>query len=310
MPVSDEERNKYIAFVGEQIKRLKSLEVDSQQLIWHYTTGDALLSIVRSGTIYATQVACLNDSSEVRYGEDLLKQAFLHIQTKESLPLEEASFLEQVLKPSAGDGTTNPTSDWFVSCFSKEKDDLSQWRAYSGGENGYAIGFIVGAFFRPHNLVVRVNYDEDEHRATAQTIAEATLQFYREGLQTRSGKEAKSWPTEFLQEWSIWTGKLAPMVKDPAFHGEKEYRIIHQYQGFELSKLSFRQKQSLMSLHLPLVFPPPEWAIQSNRLPIMEVMVGPSRHKDISRVSAELFMRQNGYSNVSVTISKAPFQTT
>ena len=29
----------------------------------------------------------------------------------------------------------------FVTCLSERRDDLSQWRAYSGGEGGYAIQF-------------------------------------------------------------------------------------------------------------------------------------------------------------------------
>ena len=43
-----------------------------------------------------------------------------------------------------------------------------------------------------------------------------------------------------------------------------------------------------MSRHLPLVFPPPNSATQSDMLPIMEVTVGPGRHK-------EIFARQRGY---------------
>lgn len=38
-------------------------------------------------------------------------------------------------------------SMYFVTCFSEEEDDLSQWRAYCGGENGYAIGFRAAGLF-------------------------------------------------------------------------------------------------------------------------------------------------------------------
>jgi hypothetical protein len=155
--------------------------------------------------------------------------------------------------------------DWFVACFSKQKDDLSQWRAYGGGENGFAIAFPAGGFFWRSSLVVRVNYDKELHLSIASKLAEATLQFHQEGLDTRSDDPAAraAWTDEFLQDWSGIIGQLAPMVKDPAFNDEDEYRIVHEFKVHEMSKLRFRQKQSLLSLHLPLVFPPPNSATHS-----------------------------------------------
>jgi hypothetical protein len=59
MPVTPEEKQKYMAFVTEQVKTLKCLEVNPDEIVWHYTSGDALLSIIDSGTLYATQVSGL-----------------------------------------------------------------------------------------------------------------------------------------------------------------------------------------------------------------------------------------------------------
>ena len=100
-----------------------------------------------------------------------------------------------------------------------------------------------------------------------------------------------------------------PQWLKTAFRGENEYRIVHELQVHEMGQLRFRQKQTLMSRHLPLIFPPPTYAAQSQLLPTMEVMVGPSRHKEISRVSVETFLRQKGYL-VPVTVSTIPFQMT
>ena len=48
MTISTEEMQKYLAFIEEQVKFVKVLEINNQEIIWHYTTGDALLSIVES----------------------------------------------------------------------------------------------------------------------------------------------------------------------------------------------------------------------------------------------------------------------
>jgi hypothetical protein len=307
MPVTDEERSKYLNYVTELATKLKCLDVDKDERVWHYTTGDTLISILESGTLFATQVACLNDSTEVLYGSKLLREAFLALPPETATSEEERKLLERF---KVDDSSPSEPSNWFVTCFSKEKDDLSQWRAYGGGENGYAISFLAGAFFNRGSLVARVNYERDKHLEGAKEVAVKTLEFFKEGLDARSPEERDAWENEFLVEWDIWINKLAPMVKDPAFHSENEYRIIHQYTVSELSKLRFKQKHSLMSIHLPLVFPPPYIATQSSLLPILEVMVGPSRHKEQSRVSVLNLLRQKGYHNVPVTLSEIPFQST
>jgi hypothetical protein len=312
--ITPEEMQKYSTFIEEQVKLLKVLEINNQDIIWHYTSGDALLGIVETGTLYATQVSCLNDSTEIRYGAKLLRDAFMNIHTD---AIEEKVLLERIIKATVEEpaAPANLPSAWFVTCFSKEKDDLSQWRAYSGGENGYAIAFLAGGFFGRGSIVARVSYDEEQHKQVAENVANATISFFKEGLCARPTGEINTavidaWATEFLGVWERLVGRLAPMVKNPAFQGENEYRIIHELQVHEMGQLRFRQKQTLMSRYLPLIFPPPNYATESLLLPISEVMVGPSRHKEISRVSVDTFLRQRGYPGVPVTMSNIPFQAT
>ena len=45
--------------------------------VWHYTTGQGLLAILEDKSLWATQIACLNDTSEYGYGSDILFEAFL-----------------------------------------------------------------------------------------------------------------------------------------------------------------------------------------------------------------------------------------
>jgi hypothetical protein len=75
MPVLPEDRVEYVKFVDEQTKILGSLGFAPEQTLWHYTNGAGLLGIIESGTLHATQVACLNDSSEIRYASKLLLDA-------------------------------------------------------------------------------------------------------------------------------------------------------------------------------------------------------------------------------------------
>ena len=88
--------------------------------------------------MYATQIACLNDYTELSYAIRLLREA---IAAREPNTEDEEFIIEKVTNSRSEESVAN--SFWFVSCLSAERDHLSQWRAYSGGENGYAIGSMA-----------------------------------------------------------------------------------------------------------------------------------------------------------------------
>ena len=293
-------------FIRDQIDRLGSFQIRNDQILWHYTTGEALIDIVRSGTLFATQVSCLNDSTEINYSEDLLVEAFR--QVREQQPHDEStSKLLEILasRPASLVSITAP-SWWFVTCFTDNGDDLSQWRAYAGGENGYAIGFHVGGLLRPQSAVIRVNYDYLLHADVAESVAIETLSRFKAAADADRTLSAETWLEAHGRNWSATIGDLAPLVKHPGFAGERECRIVHKLTDQDLNDIVVRQKRSLMARHLPLTFPQTAAGLVS-MLPIANVRVGPSRHADVSRVSVGALLKRYGY-DVGVSLSRIPYQ--
>ncbi len=311
MPVLQEERDRYKLFIQEQAATLGAFDFDTNRILWHYTTGDALLSIIESGSLWATQVSCLNDTTELGYGAKLLKDAAEDFQSEEPVDPYVDLLVKQMREAplEIGGMPINVPSPLFVSCFSALEDDLSQWRAYSGGENGYSIGFVASGLFNPSVTVVKVNYEREQHKAVAARVVAATVGFFREGLEKRRAESPEVWIKEFLEEWIPLTTNLAPIVKDPAFSSESEHRIVHQLQVSELGDVQYKQKATLMSRHLPLFFQLPESGARP-MLPIAKVLVGPGRHKEVSRVSLNSFLRQKGYPPALASGSRVPFQLT
>ena len=226
MPVLPEDIAQYRQFVEAQAKALGCLDFPGHETLWHYTGGEALINIVESGALYATQVSCLNDTTETRYSTLVLKEAFANLRQKNANDSETHEFLDKLVGAPLGEVSTAP-SYWFVACFSKNGDDLSQWRAYSGGENGYAIGFRADGLFG-QGIVARVNYDRSQHKAIADEIAKATVRFFREGIEKKRAPSTEEWTGEFSHVWFECLDDLSPMVKDEAFSGEQEYRVIHK----------------------------------------------------------------------------------
>jgi hypothetical protein len=299
-------------FNAEQVKRLGSLVFDHNTLVWHYTTGDGLIGILESGTLYSTQVSCLNDSTEVRYGQLVFKNALTEVLANYQGSERTKQFLARYLKLAEEDPKTpsHAPSPFFIACFSSEEDSLSHWRAYCNGVNGYAIAFKASDLFgAPNSALVKVNYDKGLHEEIAASVAAATAEFYEEGLQGKSEEEASKWEEEFLQAWDTKISYLAPLVKDPGFGGENEYRIIHEFSAGDLRQTVIVQKKTMMTRHVPVWFPRgiEAWV---PRLPIDRVMVGPCRHPGITSISVDTLLRKMGYGTGKVTRSVRPFQET
>jgi hypothetical protein len=137
----------------------------------------------------------------------------------------------------------------------------------------------------------------------ANEAAEATIRFYKEGLDPG----IDNWDERFLTAWDSALTQVAPVIKDPGFEREKEVRVIHQLQVQEISELRVLQRKTMMSRHLPIRFPAggnSRWS----RIPIHRVMVGPSRHKEISRISVDTLLRTHGYQTGMVVSSARPYQ--
>jgi hypothetical protein len=195
---------------------------------------------------------------------------------------------------------------YFVCCFSSLGDDLSQWRSYGGGENGYAIGIKPKNLNAPESLVVKLNYDPKTHLRLAENVAQETISFYKEGLEAGIA----DWDKVFLQAWDRSLAKLAPVIKDPGFSQEKEVRVIRIEHPSDLADIQVMQRKTLMSRHLPMRFPAGgnNPATGKPMLPIEQVMVGPSRHKAISGTSAHIMLQKLGYPDRMVWLSERPYQ--
>ncbi|NYF78370.1 DUF2971 domain-containing protein [Granulicella arctica] len=295
----------YFPYVQSLLNQL-DWKPDPELIVWHYTSGPGLISIIESGTIFATQVSCLNDATEIRYAASKLREALssmlLGMEEDEPTTKFTNRYIELLQDDDAAPNSVG--LPYFVSCFSLLEDDLSQWRSYGGGENGYAIGIKTKDLFGASNsLVVRVVYDIQKHAALANQIAEATVRFYKEGLE--AGIE--SWDDVFLAAWDTALTQLAPIVKDPGFELEKEVRLIHQLQAIEIPDIRVLQRKTMMSRHLPMRFPIAA-PIHRPRIPIHRVIVGPSRHKEISRISVDTLLRTHGYPTGLVISSARPYQ--
>lgn len=307
--VLPEDQEKYAEFVKHHFFQLASRRPFVP--LHHYTSGANLISIIKSGEFWATQIACMNDSKELIHAIDLLQNA---ISERERLGVtdEFAILLAKMRKLLTG--TSHEIASPFVICFSERGDDLSQWRAYGGSEGGYAIEFdtkiLLDAAVRSNAYLLPVTYDDDAKAIIFTDILKWTETYFMDGLQQGRAPSLEDWADEFAFHWLDSLSYLAPIFKHPTFRDEVEWRWIYLLAPGDVKNLQFIERHSMMTRHLPMKLSEPD-ANGYNPLPIESIMVGPKFHQRLSQISVGDLLASKGYAidEIEVKITEIPFRT-
>ncbi|QSR89276.1 DUF2971 domain-containing protein [Methylacidiphilum caldifontis] len=291
--------------------------------LYHYSTGENFIKIIESGELWATQVACLNDKQECHGYYKLIQKALKKRKSKKNGGVCPDRIYQALLDTTKESIDKNlPDIPIFVACFSTESDDLSQWRAYSRGEEGYAIGIdftkIQENMHRSFKIT-QVIYDVSEQEKMIESIINAAEKFFTdyeiakdldrqlpqnyEELE-KSNKAAFA-AIAFLKAF----GQFAPCFKHEAYKAEKEWRIIYFPDGNDSSRMRFTQHRGFLARHVALFGSKNKE--NSLLLPelIREVVIGPCAYPDISRANVRYLLSSKGYLNVPIKTSNIPFRS-
>jgi DUF2971 family protein len=272
--------------------------------LYHYTTGENLICIIEGGELWSTQIACLNDTAEVRYAVEELHR---RVRARRSGPHRSyidplLSRLDEVLANSQLE-----TAPLFIACFSEEKDHLSQWRAYSGEQGGYAIRFdmqrLAKSGVASECLLLKVEYGPENQANLLDDIINRAEEYYINCEGRQRAPSWEEWTQEFVDFYLWHIQILLACLKHPAFRAEKEWRLVCHLSPDDPTPMRFRQRQSLMSRHLPLAL--------NGQLPITGTLVGPCKYPVLSTTAVKDLLQANGYDAAigKVDVTEIPYRT-
>src|ERR1017187_117129 len=95
------------------------------QLLYHYTSGSGLIGIIYSKSLWATSIRYLNDSTEYDLALDLARTSM-----RARLKASRSRWEEGLYIALSEELTGTAPADVYVTSFSENHDQLSQWRAY------------------------------------------------------------------------------------------------------------------------------------------------------------------------------------
>lgn len=221
-------------------------------ILYHYTSADALLSILESGKLRVSSIEQLNDKAELRYSVSIFRAHVDRLFAVEQTA--EGSELFQHIKQQLD---TLDITGIYVASFSADGDETGMWRLYGDRGKGFSFAFPLYKVEHWGGFPGKCHYSPakaDEFCISAlTTVRDALLLEVKAGLSPNFESLAAS----FL--WRI--SYFGLLFKPHAWADEKEWRLIFMNPNTEIKTRMNGSKY----IEIPNV----------DRLPIGAICAGP-----------------------------------
>ncbi|MFC1924038.1 DUF2971 domain-containing protein [Chloroflexota bacterium] len=271
-------------------------------ILYHYTTQDGLLGILKEKALWATKIQYMNDASELVVPLDIAyKVLFMltgqladkHQEVKDHPLYGKAvqPIVDRISNAISGSSMMNLC----VVSFCSSKDLLSQWRAYCNIGSAYAIGFNSRELLKDASIngfsMMQCEYLPTEGYNTR--IIDFIKQLLAKSLV--DNKVLDGFMLEFIE--------MASTIKLECFREEGEWRLvssnIHIYSD---ERFGFHPGKSTVI---------PYYSIPIRMESIAEVVVGPTPNPDLTEnavIGLECKYGLDEVENFKVTRSEIPYR--
>jgi hypothetical protein len=283
--------------------------------LYHYTDGRGLKGIIESQTIWFTDYRHLNDPSELIHGiemaHDVMRLAASGADGRVRLFLE-------CLADMFSEKNFSATLEFFIASFSRERDDLGQWRAYADNGRGYAIGFAPRVFRvvdkpdrKPHEnvFVGPVLYDIVEVTTRHHLAIDEAAAIFLDTVNANAALvQDKAIGIPFMQDF-VRAIISSPLIwncltsKHPAYAHEREVRLI--ILGLRDRLMPYITTRLRGSEIVPYIVHQTPIREPHN---IVEIIVGPAAPPDAERSLHTMLNSLGVNPNVSVSRSDIPYR--
>jgi hypothetical protein len=297
----------------------RSAAPPAHDIVYHYTTASTLRNIIETGTIWTTPAPFLNDEREFKHGYDVYQKTIARLLSA-SKDNDFCKGVEQIgyfLERSAVG-----TAAW-ITCFSENPDQLSQWRGYAADGTGYSIGFDANDLqtLSPKPSSFSVIYDEKSQQEMCETFVNAAILMSRELAEEYKdqlpGYKLEGATFVAMDQQEAWISIITNFIrgtcaalKDPGFAEENEFRLVLDAGPVSHLDLQYHDRKGVLVPHIPLKWPYGDIDGKA-RLPIKRIVTGPNlRPATDAKWALERFLEQHGYvgdNKVTVDHSEIPY---
>ena len=203
---------------------LQKLNENVPKPLFHYTDTKGLCGILDSGKMWTTKIQYLNDKSELGLA---LKYIIEEIDNQLSGKDKTRNDQELLDMKAVIETLTGQKTNVGVASFTRQGDQLSQWRGYCKIGTGYSLGFdsqrLLAKLIENKNpyYLVECEYREENHRLMAKELVNSSVSVVNIPQHPNYGKPP-------FYDWTFVESVLflAPMIKSEKFEQEEEWRLI------------------------------------------------------------------------------------
>ncbi len=282
------------------------------KVLYHYTTYKGILGITESRSIWASSVRHLNDTAEVKYACDLVTAHFERVLPKvapgnrERFEYVWSTFMQSVTRHT----------NVFVASLSEVGDSLSQWRAYGGDGIGVSLGFdaqmLATTASSQKFRLVQCIYDLEKQESIVADLVEPMIAYYLNVART-----------DYDGQGHERFAEIAPVFKDSAFEGEREWRLIREGKPMlnsdawmplgkpSESSVKYRTNKSLLIPYIDFDLSRCDTNDRGKdcQAELVDVVVGPSPHAELNRESVVRLLESRGFDGGAVRSSAIPYRS-
>lgn len=273
---------------------------DLPETLWHYTSAEAIVSILTQRSLRATNLYYMNDASELLHAA-ALALGEIDLLISGGIRMHESIVLQQMREMVSLEMGIRGWSV-FVSSFCEDGDSLSQWRAYCRS-GGFSIGLPAESLrdaaseqgFRLEKCI----YDRDQQKKIVSKGVAGILEGYREETEKAASlEEAQKIGWRARKDIRQWLCREGPLLKQGVFEEEGEWRLVSERRDPTADKtISFTSRGNLVVPFCLIAMPLAEMEVR--------VIVGPSRFETENTRAIENLMMNLRINEHTVESSRA-----
>jgi hypothetical protein len=207
-------------------------------MIYHYTDDAGLKGILESGRVWLNDLFQMNDPSELRHGvEHAIELAKAMAQSFGP----EMEFFARHIDAIRENGIER-SAHYFVVSFSKNGDELGNWRAYADDGHGFALGFDGSSFEQGFasgggittegKQTFSLIYDDKELRAVQEQIVALVEPLMKKPTgRGFADPVLREYLGRLTVEFAVHIFHSSLYFKHHAYRAEDEYRFLSIQRG-------------------------------------------------------------------------------
>jgi len=281
--------------------------------ITHYTDLNGFYGIVESGGFWLSDHRFLNDREEFENGRKLTASLLKSLINKPHY-----SQFKDVLSDTISKISAYCEDPYYICSFSKKADSLDQWRSYSSDGQGISITFahsrkkLGHLYAQPIISVKQVVYNDKAKVKLLLRIVRSYRKEFLVDLDTNQPRFFKG----FIDAWGDELSRQLTVefinFKHPEYSSEEEVRIA--VQSGHLNHFNGVKHRVGKDWIIPYITSKDIYDKQfeelsgTDKLPIIEVRVGPTSNQAMTTKSIEEYLSYKGYKNIQIIKSNVPYR--